>query len=327
MRALLFFAAALMPGLVAAQGIDVGAPPGRLVDIGGKKLHLHCTGSGSPTVILEAGASSFAIDWSLVQPAVARTNRVCSYDRLGQGWSDPGGSRDERVVADLHALLQAAGERPPYVLVGASRGGLYVRLYAARYPAEVLGMVLVDPAYEERLFTTFEGETMPIASLTAEQLRATMPAVAAVPIPRRQPQTRAPFDRLPPDLYRIRVALDEKLIASFPDSVSMDVVAQVAEGERAMLAELRSVRIAQEHSLGGRPLVVLSRGVDTNEERIAAFDELARISDNSRHAVVAGAGHEIHLFDPGAVVEAIQDVLAAVRTETRLPQRGSPDPR
>src|SRR6266540_5205750 len=86
-----------------SQVVEIGSPPGRLVDIGGRKLHLNCTGNGSPTVILEAGASSFAIDWALVQPEIARTNRVCSYDRAGMGWSDPatGGPLDN-VTGDLH---------------------------------------------------------------------------------------------------------------------------------------------------------------------------------------------------------------------------------
>ena len=324
MRSVLLSLAALMvPGPVAAQEHDVGPPPGRLVDVGGKNIHLHCTGSGSPTVVFEAGASSFAIDWSLVQPEIAITNRACSYDRLGQGWSDPGGSRDAGVVENLHALLEVAGEKPPFVMVGASRGALYARLFTARYPDEVLGLVLVDPSYEERLFTVFQGASVPIASLSPEQLRATMTPGPPVSIPRGQPQTGEPFNRLPGDLYAIRVGLDRRRIASFPDSVSFDVIAAVSEAERAMLAELRAARTAEEHSLADRPLVILSRG-KSNNERIAAFEELARTSRNSRHTIVARAGHEIHLFEPAAVIEAIQDVLGAVRSNRRLVPRASP---
>src|SRR5262249_31931320 len=158
---------------VVAQPADIGAPPGRLIDVGGRKLHARCTGAGAPTVVLEAGRSAFAMDWALVQPEIARTNRVCSYDRAGHGWSDPGGADTaERAVADLHALLQAVGEKPPYVLVGASRGGLFVRLYDVRYPGEVTGMVLVDPAHEDRLFTMFEGKAVPLASLTPQHYRS-----------------------------------------------------------------------------------------------------------------------------------------------------------
>src|SRR6185503_7396802 len=139
-----------------------GPPPGRLVDVGGRKLHVNCAGSGSPTVVLEAGASSFALDWSLVQPEIARTQRVCSYDRAGSGWSDPRPDVETpaRIAADLHAALAAAGERPPYVLVGHSAGGLYVRLYQLEHPNEVVGLVLVDPATEDRLFTLFQGRAV-----------------------------------------------------------------------------------------------------------------------------------------------------------------------
>ena len=133
----------------AAQAQDIGPAPGRLIDVGGRRLHVHCTGTGSPTVILESGASSFAIDWFFVQPEVAKTNRVCSYDRAMSGWSDPRTDVETpaRVVADLHRALTTAGERPPYVMVGASRGGLFVRDFQLEYPQEVVGLVLVDPAH------------------------------------------------------------------------------------------------------------------------------------------------------------------------------------
>jgi pimeloyl-ACP methyl ester carboxylesterase len=110
------------------------------------------------------------------------------HDRAGQGFSDPEPPADYDVVADLHALLLAARERPPYVMVGASLGGIFVRLFEARFPREVLGLVLVDPAYEERLLTYFAGEPVTIASLSAEQYRSTI-GPGTVRIPRRKPQT------------------------------------------------------------------------------------------------------------------------------------------
>jgi pimeloyl-ACP methyl ester carboxylesterase len=306
----------------SGQLASLPAPPGRLVDIGGgRKLHLHCVGTGSPAVIFEAGASSFAIDFSLVQPEVARTTRACSYDRLGLGWSDPSGDKDSGAVANLHALLQAAGEKPPYVLAGASRGGLYVRQYTTRYPDDVVGLVLIDPAHEDRLFTMLNGEAVAIASVTAEQLRSTYTPGPPVKISRRAPQTGTPFDRLPPDLYKTRIALDERLIASYPDTVPFEVIVQSGEAERAELAGLLQERHAQAHPLGDRPLVILSRGLDTSAERDASFAGLAQLSSNARHTVVPDAGHEIHLFKPGVVIQAVQDVLEAARRKTRLPPR------
>src|SRR5256885_6056539 len=135
---------------VLSQQVDIGPAPGRLVDIGGRKLHLDCRGSGPPTVILEAGASAFALDWSLVQPEIAPTNRACSYDRAGSGWSDPRGEVDTpaRIVGDLHSLLATAGEKPPFVMVGASFGAVYARIYQLDYPDDVVGLVLIDPATE-----------------------------------------------------------------------------------------------------------------------------------------------------------------------------------
>src|SRR5262245_50483439 len=243
MRPLAFALVALAVGTaVAAQQIDIGPPLGRLIDVGGRKLHINCTGRSErtgPTVILEAGASSFAIDWSLVQPEIARTSHVCSYDRAGSGWSDPRTDVETpaRVVADLHALLAAAGEKPPYVLVGASMGGVYVRLYQLDYPDEVVGLVFVDPSTEDRLFAMYQQRAVTIASLTAEQLRSTFPTTA-IPLPSRKPQTGPPFDRLPPDLYQLRIKIDQRLIASMPASVPADVVGEASEGQRAGLARL-----------------------------------------------------------------------------------------
>ncbi len=308
-------------GVAAAQSPDPGPAPGRLIDVGGRKLHLLCSGQGSPTVVLEAGASAFAIDWTPVQREVARTNRVCSYDRAGYGWSDPSTPATRATVAhDLHSLLELAGESPPYILVGASAGGLHVRHYTLEYPDQIAGMVLVDPASETRLFTYFEGKGVEIAALTAEQLRTTIPP-GTIAIPRRSPQTGAPFDRLPPDLYAQRIRLDQRLIASFPDSVSYETRLAGAETERARLARLRLTSAERQQPLGDRPLVVLTRGVDWNEGLQQAHAGLAALSTNSRHSVIKAAGHEIHLFEPAAVIQAIADVVAAIRDGTRLPPR------
>jgi len=151
-------------------------------------------------------------------------------------------------------------------------------------------------------------------------LRAAIPP-GPVKVPRRSPQTGAPFDRLPRALYEIRVELDKRLIASIPESIPYDVRILGAERERIVLAKLREAGLKKEPSFGDRPLVVLTRGSDSSQELKEAHARLARISTNSRHTVVAGAGHEIHLFEPAAVVQAIQDVIAAAKQKTRLPVR------
>jgi pimeloyl-ACP methyl ester carboxylesterase len=127
--------------------------PGQLVDVGGWRLHLNCTGeatSSQPTVILEGGTGDFSVEWSLVQPKLAAFVRVCSYDRAGSGWSElgPHPRTMHQIVHELHGLLEKAGVRPPYVLVGQSYGGWLVRLYASKYRSEIAGMVLVEGGFD-----------------------------------------------------------------------------------------------------------------------------------------------------------------------------------
>jgi pimeloyl-ACP methyl ester carboxylesterase len=127
-------------------------PPGRLVDVGGHRLHLNCAGSGTPTVVLDSGAGGWSIYWAEVQERVSDVTRVCSYDRAGYGWSEPGPKPriGHRFAEELNALLVNSGTPGPYVLVGHSLGGYVVRLYADRYPEEVAGVVLVESAHERQ---------------------------------------------------------------------------------------------------------------------------------------------------------------------------------
>jgi pimeloyl-ACP methyl ester carboxylesterase len=125
-----------------------------LVDIGGRRLHVSCTGTGSPTVILEAGLGDSAETWKAVQPAVAGFTRVCAYDRANKGTSDPDPRPEFRtsrvIVEDLNRLIRAAPISGPYVLVGHSLGGAHIRLYARRFPKDIVGMVLVDASHEDQ---------------------------------------------------------------------------------------------------------------------------------------------------------------------------------
>jgi hypothetical protein len=120
--------------------------PGQLIDVGGHRLHLNCTGSGSPTVVLQPGAGEMSSNLGWITPTVAKNARVCVYDRAGRGWSDPADTPQDgtQIAADLHTLLQRAGGPGPYVLAGHSFGGLYILTYAARYPDQVAAMVLID---------------------------------------------------------------------------------------------------------------------------------------------------------------------------------------
>jgi pimeloyl-ACP methyl ester carboxylesterase len=122
--------------------------PGRMIDIGDRQLHIYCTGDGSPTVVLEAPAAGMSSAWGWVQPAVAQTTRVCSYDRAGLGWSEAGDRPYDpsAVPEQLHTLLSGAGERGPYVLVGHGLGAVFAKLFAGRFPADVRSLILIDPA-------------------------------------------------------------------------------------------------------------------------------------------------------------------------------------
>lgn len=121
--------------------------PGRLVDVGGHQLHIQCTGEGSPAVVLEAPATGLSAAWGWIQPAVAQTTRVCSYDRAGLGWSESGedGFDPARVAPELHVLLERADVKAPYVVAGQGLGGAFAQIFASTYPSETVGLVLIDP--------------------------------------------------------------------------------------------------------------------------------------------------------------------------------------
>jgi pimeloyl-ACP methyl ester carboxylesterase len=306
----LFAGFSLAAALVA---VDV-APPGKLVDIGGRKLHINCTGAGSPTVVLESGASAFSIDWTFVQPKIATTNRVCSYDRAGYAWSDPGRPETaQNVAADLHALLSAAGERPRYVLVGASMGGVYVRWYQMQHPAEVAGIVYVDASSEDGLFLGVAGKAMPIWAVTVEQVRAMYPPGPVPKPPARPPQTGSPFNKLPPELLAAHAEFESRLMNS---PIDRDRIVDMMEGQVTAFAALHERRTAVEHPLGNLPIVALTRGLESRASLQTSHVNLAAESTNSRHAVVPDSGHEIHLFRPEVVIQAIQDVVRAVNSPT-----------
>jgi pimeloyl-ACP methyl ester carboxylesterase len=120
--------------------------PGRLIDVGGRQLHMQCIGAGAPTVVLEAPATTMSAVWARVQSSVATMTRTCSYDRAGLGWSEAGETpfAPETAAPQLHALLMTAGERGPFVIAGAELGAALARLFAARYPDDTAGLILVN---------------------------------------------------------------------------------------------------------------------------------------------------------------------------------------
>src|SRR5919109_412897 len=142
----LLLVGAIYESLAEASDTTTYPPPGQLVNVGGHRLHINCTGSGSPTVVIEAGLGDWSTGWDFVQRGVAKTTQVCTYDRAGWGWSEAGPlPRDAAQFAkELHTLLQNANIPGPYVMVGHSLGGFGVRVFVHEYASDVAGVVLID---------------------------------------------------------------------------------------------------------------------------------------------------------------------------------------
>jgi pimeloyl-ACP methyl ester carboxylesterase len=305
------------------------SPPGRLVDIGGWRLHLNCTGAirpGQPTVILESGIGDFSVEWSLVQTGVAAFARVCSYDRAGDGWSDIGPSPRtlHQIVYELHTLLERAGERPPYLLVGHSYGGWLTQLYQSSYPAEVAGLVLVEPGVDDPARMMADGRVVKSSSLatgravpaikTSGPLRLQdIPAQAQAQIgaglaDARQHANDPPRDKLPPDAQRMRAWALGRV---------GHVLAAVNPFEHEELAALRTRDHTTQTSLDSLPLIVIARGRPDETGPGAAAeeqqhrDDLAIIAARSRRGrviVAVNSDHHVQLEEPEVVVHAIREV-------------------
>jgi pimeloyl-ACP methyl ester carboxylesterase len=288
-----------------APDVTAGPMPGRLVDVGGYRLHLSCTGTGAPTVVLLNGLGETSPLWARVGPTIAATARVCAYDRAGQGWSDdsPNPADATNAATDLHRLLTAAGESGPFVLAGHSIGGVHALTYTHQYPHDVVGVVLLDSAspHQAELVKPFNGEY---------QLMRRALAVA-------------------PTLFRFGIGhLVQAMSAPALPGAAGEQVSVFANGLRGM-ANLRAEQAALPDTLrqaqalttlGATPLVVLTAkdNVDRKPGWGTAQDQLATLSSNTRHTV-ADLDHVAFLADPAGSalsITAITDVVTAVRTHT-----------
>jgi pimeloyl-ACP methyl ester carboxylesterase len=303
--------------LLFAQVDNASAPPGKLYDLGGRRLHAICAGAGSPAVVVENGAGAFSIDWALVHPEVAKFTQICTYDRAGSAWSDPGPIMDgvEQTVDDLHLLLQKAGVRPPYVLVGASLGGMFVRAYQRRYPEQVEGLVLVDSVHDEGMAF---GKPKPLPLMSAGELEAVFRGFQKNPPPPPQLPTAVedPIDRLPKELQAPRLWADRRYQAVRDFCKGLVTV----ESWRQELFAQRRQRLGEPHPLGNLPLTVLARTKDSDDRRRKMQSELAALSSAGRLMWAENSGHEIHLYRPDIVIQAIREITAAAR-EKATPQR------
>jgi pimeloyl-ACP methyl ester carboxylesterase len=304
------------------------APPGVLVDIGGQRLHLDCAGAGSPTVLLENGTGDYSMIWGLVQPGVSRFTRVCSYDRGGYAWSEPG-SRPRtfaQLALELRTALRVRNIEPPYILVGQSYGGLVVRGFAAMYRAEVKGMVLVDAVHEDqrvvyggqphRLRDGARGRPAPTPriALDTAMLRAVHDSAARPVAGPLEP----PLDRLPPAA---------QALWRWADAQPLTALVQQAETDWSPeeLAKMHESRIADRATLADLPLAVLARAdggyargmsipTDSLEKERRFFQaDLAALSRRGTLTYAPRSGHNIHLEDPDLVVRSIHSIVTAAR--------------
>jgi pimeloyl-ACP methyl ester carboxylesterase len=279
--------------------------PGQLVDVGGHLLHLSCSGSGAPTVVLEAGLGEPGATWGWISPAIAADTRVCVYDRAGRGWSDSAPSRQDgvAVATDLHTLLTRGRVPSPYVLVGHSTGAQYVRIFAGRYPEQVAGMVLLDGQPAEAL----EGlPDFPAFYNRFRRISALLPSLARLGTARLV--FHSGFTSLPAEVRQMQrfSHSSARLFVSLRDEFA---------GLPTSLAQARSFQ-----SLGDRPLVVVTASKDAMRGWFPLQDGLATLSTNSSHRVVAHT-HEELVSDQGPAqvsIQAIRDVVHAVRRNAPL---------
>jgi pimeloyl-ACP methyl ester carboxylesterase len=313
------------PGMAEDQRLLPYVEPGQLVDIGGRRINLHCAGSGAPTVVLMAGISSWSPVWYKTQPAIAQKTRVCAFDRAGYGFSDPAPRPQilSDTVNDLHAVLKAAPG--PYVLVGHSLGGVEARLYAQRWPQDVAGMILVDtsPAGELLIEANQPGlaDDEEIDEWVSEELHCALLAA------------HGPLEPSSPEYKDCSKALPSDTPAAFRKAWPQFFTAAYAAAKVSLISSLYTHRYdsVDHRPLGAMPLVVLSAeysfSIDTpagmrfwqayKKAWYARHEALAHLSSRGVYRLIEGSGHAIQLDEPQAVIDAVDEVLRQLQAETK----------
>jgi pimeloyl-ACP methyl ester carboxylesterase len=293
------------------ESIDTRAypMPGQLVDVGGHRMHIHCTGSGSPTVILEPGRGGASSDSGWVAPVVARDSTVCVYDRAGRGWSDPAvGPQDAaRIAADLHTLLERAQVPAPYVLAGHSSGGLYVQTFAANYPDQVAGLVLLDSTAPK------PGPALPTRTESYDVLGRVSAVFSAVwHLGAGRLIVQRSYGSLPPH-FRGEARAQASTAPYLPSYIEEVVASNTSMQQAAALT-----------NLDDKPLVVVTADTGNPAGWEQAQDMMAALSTNSSHRVAKDTTHALLLHDEtssATASQAIHDVLRSVRTGSPLAQQ------
>ena len=276
--------------IATRQDLAAAPPPGHLIDIGGHRLHLWCTGNGAPVVILDTGLGGSSADWGFVQPQVAQFTRVCSYDRAGMGYSDPGPSprTARRIASELAELLDHSGIGKPVVLVGASIAGFDVRVFASDHPERAAGLVLVDASHED------QPHEVP-------HMARFVPLLSTLGV------------------FRLFDVSFGQRVESLPPSVRQFAQATRfrAAGYQAAADELIHVQQSATEVRSSRrkltiPVLVITgaRGADENWQRLQ--QDLASLSERGCLIVAQDSGHVVAIEQPTIVVEAIRKVVDTI---------------
>jgi len=305
-----------------ATHLDASRLPeyGRLVDVGGYRLMLNCTGVGKPTVILEAGWGDVTVEWRAVQPEIAKFARVCSYDRAGYGGSDPGPMprTSLQIATELHTLLRNASEKPPYVLVGSSFGGYNVRLFNGLYPDEVAGIVLADATQEDQY----------------ELLPKAWNAISAAMLKHGERLERYSF-------FVVHLGIGRLMLRAQGGSDDGAYLILQSKYLKARTSELREIRVSAEQArvadhISDKPLIVLTAAENTDttlsnglsKQDFEAFKRiwvddlqmrLAQLSTRGRRIMVSRSGHDIPSDRPDSIVNAVHELCSAGDKSTIAP--------
>jgi pimeloyl-ACP methyl ester carboxylesterase len=286
-----------------AEASDVRAypPPGQMVDVGGYRLHINCTGTGSPTVVIDAGLGDWSTMWGFVQPGVAKTTRVCTYDRAGMGWSEAGPlPRDAQHLAnELHTLLHNANIPGPYVMVGHSMGGLPIRVFVHDYSSEVAGVVLIESMSPKQFTQSSVDAQSQSESLSRPFSFPAMLARFGIVRLVARPLGLIP-DMLPGEKTYFALFVRPQNIQAFTDE------------SKGMPAS--GVQAAAIKSFGDLPLIVLTARLDNNPPNWQMWQtELLQLSSNSQQLFAEKSGHNIEIEQPDAAVAAIVKMVEQVR--------------
>lgn len=287
------------------------APLGKLVDVGGYRVHLYCVGTGSPTVVIVGAGFSF--NWGLVQPEVARFTQVCSYDHSGIGWSDDGPKDSCSLrVSEVHSTLKNAGIKGPFVLVGHSLGGFVARLYAGRYPDEVAGIVFVDHALNSGVLQ------IEVQKSAAGEAPVSPPPIAPASPMLLTPGGGATGIEGDPNFSKLS-SRDRELHLWATAQPRNQAALRTNRGlNPGCVADIDAIVKDNPHPLANKPLVDISTNEFRSPDYIKLQTELLSLSQNSKEIIAEKSGHFVIIDRPDVVIDAISRVVKSVRNNAKL---------